>query len=638
MSGAKGGGLAGRALPFLLLLLPLLFFDPAWIQAERAHRGLAMIGVGLSLLLLLVKKKPLLFPSTHSAPIALWVGLALVSCLWAWDPWLSLETSLWYLCLLFAVPLGLSLREEGREAVITSLLFAILLVGVYGIAQSFGLSWPYAGATEVLGPLANRNASAEWLSLALLSLLALRPRAALVAAPVALFFVLRNGSRGPALALSVSGLFVFFAWKSLFPSLPAKARPLALSLCLPFLLLMIPLGLSTRGLGRPSGQAPQGGRIFQAPAPKRDTLLVRKEVLAATLRMTRDHLPLGVGAGNFRVLYPEYRSPEEIRLTTFDHQFQTRALSAHNDLVQLLAELGLLALLPLAWFLRALWKSLLPKPGQAPLSPPALLPIVGLFLLSLSRAPLLNAPTALLPFLALGLFSKRDTHVWPRRIPRFYGPLRALAGLLLLLCGSSILLGHSYGAAFARAQKAREYPRALHALQLAHRLDPIETDWPLLEAQLWKTRDPARAARLLDQVLRRRPGSYRALIERARLGLPHPKLRPGGKAASDRLLRLDPKHPMALLLASEYRFLDGQLKEGLDLLQRLHDPAAIDTKRKQVLALANRASLAQKIPLMRLAVELKQLGRKLFPADPRFGARAGTPGAKDNRPKKEQNK
>ncbi len=209
---------------------------------------------------------------------------------------------------------------------------------------------------------------------------------------------------------------------------------------------------------------------------------------------------------------------------------------------------------------------------------------------------------------------------------------------LLLLLGGSILLGHSYGAAFARAQKAGDYPRALHALQLAHRLDPIETDWALLQAQLWKTRDPDRAARLLDQVLRRRPGSYRALIERARLGLLHPKLRPGGKAASERLLRLDPKQPMALLLASEYRFLEGQLKQGLDLLERLHDPAAIANKRKQVLALANRASLAQKIPLMRLAVELKQLGRKLFPADPRFGAGPGTPGTREKPSGKKKNK
>jgi O-antigen ligase len=619
--GASGLGLLGRLLPFLLLLFPLLVFDPAWIQAERAHRGLAMLALGLSTLLLLFQGGRLRFPRPLSGPVALWVVLALISCLWATDPLLSLETSLWYLCLLLAIPLGHLVRDHCPQRFRMSLLLGILLVGIYGLAQSLGFSWPYEGTREVLGTLANRNASGEWMALALLTLFALHPRAALFAAPVALLFLLRNGSRGPALALSVCGLFVFLSWKSLFPKLPLRLRPLALALCLPFLLSILPFSLSSRA------QGPQ-------PSPGQNTISVRREILASTLRMSQDHLLLGVGAGNFRVRYPDYRSAREIELTTFGHRFQTRVLSAHNDPVQLLAELGLLGILPLALFLLALWKTLQDKKAPPEISSRVLLPLVGFLLLSLTRSPLLNAPTALLPFLSLGLFTKRDTHVWPRQNPRFYGPLLGLAALLLLLLGTSIVLGHSHGAGFVRAQKAHKADLALRQIERAHRFDPIETDWALLLAQVLKTREPNRAADLLDGILARRPGSYRALIERAKLGLTQPLLREGGRAASGRLLQIDSAHPMALLLASEYRFLDGRLKEGLDLLEELADAGAIANKQKQVAALAKRASLAQKIPMMRLVVELGKLGRKLFPADPRF---AGSQGLQE-KPKKENNK
>ncbi len=612
--------LVTASIPFLLLLFPLLVFHPAWIQAERAHRGLAMLGIGLSLALLQIKAQALRFPRSLSGPLALWVVLAFVSSLWATDPWLSIETSLWYFSLLCLLPIGCFLRNQCPSLVNKNILLGVLLVGLYGIAQSFGLSWPYVGAKEVLGTLANRNASAEWMTLAFLTLLALRPRSALIAAPVALFFLLRNGSRGPAIALSVCGLTVFIAWKSLFPSLHPKFRPLALSLCLPFLLLLLPLSFSKRA---------SGPKLHQ----KQDTLSIRKEILASTLRMTKAHLPLGIGAGNFPVLYPEYRSQKEIQLSTFGHQFQTRALSAHNDLAQLLAELGILAFIPLTWFLLALWKTLIRQQPSSSHSPPstlALLPLTGFVLLSLSRSPLQNAPAAILPFLALSLLTKGDTHVWPRQNSRIYAGLRAIGSLSLILMGMSIVFGHSFGAAFVRAQKAGLGQEAYTAIDRARRIDPFATDWALLEAQMLKTREPARATALLDLVLHRRPGSYRALIERAKMGLRDPLFQTGGRQASQTLLRLDPSHPMALLLASEYRFLDGKLSQGLSLLERLADPVAIDKKRTQILALAKRAPLAQKIPLMRLAVELRRLGRKLFPADSRFAGSRG--------PKKEKQK
>ena len=62
----------------------------------------------------------------------------------------------------------------------------------------------------------------------------------------------------------------------------------------------------------------------------------------------------GVGVGNFRVFYPRY-----VRSSVVDPSFGGRAQwgKAHNDYIQIFAELGLAGLCFLGWFLFALMKT-----------------------------------------------------------------------------------------------------------------------------------------------------------------------------------------------------------------------------------------------------------------------------------------
>lgn len=73
--------------------------------------------------------------------------------------------------------------------------------------------------------------------------------------------------------------------------------------------------------------------------------LMRIYVWQSTLRMISEHPILGVGAGNFRVTYPLYRSPQEKKVTWKGVIY----FSAHNDFLQIWAEGGTLGLICFLW-------------------------------------------------------------------------------------------------------------------------------------------------------------------------------------------------------------------------------------------------------------------------------------------------
>ena len=78
---------------------------------------------------------------------------------------------------------------------------------------------------------------------------------------------------------------------------------------------------------------------------------VRFAIWANTLAMFKDHPLLGVGKGNFQFNYALYH-----RRVVKDPSFsvEKKAVEAHNDYVQLLAEVGLLGTAPFLWILGVL--------------------------------------------------------------------------------------------------------------------------------------------------------------------------------------------------------------------------------------------------------------------------------------------
>ncbi len=65
-----------------------------------------------------------------------------------------------------------------------------------------------------------------------------------------------------------------------------------------------------------------------------------------TLRIFHDNLPLGVGLGAFPAVFPQYCSFATFRLWTY----------AHNDIAQVMAEMGLPGTLLMIWFFAALFR------------------------------------------------------------------------------------------------------------------------------------------------------------------------------------------------------------------------------------------------------------------------------------------
>jgi O-antigen ligase len=140
---------------------------------------------------------------------------------------------------------------------------------------------------------------------------------------------------------------------------------------------------------------------FAPPDPTRSlgvTLHSRLELSRAALKMFADHPLAGVGVGRFRLHVVNYIAqdlPEEIR-----HE------NAHNNVLQLLAELGLAGFLPLAWLVvaiaRQVWAALRSGALNGPLTGAAS-GVAAFGLTCLAGHPLLIDVVAFAFWLVLGV-------------------------------------------------------------------------------------------------------------------------------------------------------------------------------------------------------------------------------------------
>jgi O-antigen ligase len=78
--------------------------------------------------------------------------------------------------------------------------------------------------------------------------------------------------------------------------------------------------------------------------------LMRVYLWDATFQMVKDYPVLGVGIGNFKVIYPIYRTAEEREVTPSGVKYS----KAHNDFLQIWAETGTLGLISFLWILFSL--------------------------------------------------------------------------------------------------------------------------------------------------------------------------------------------------------------------------------------------------------------------------------------------
>ncbi len=404
-----------RWLPALLVALLALPFDAFWPDFERARRGLLLlVAAGLAVPAMRQRIDPTGLPLLL---LALWYGLRGIGAgdtLGAADRTLHL-LALW---LSFQFASRYDLLEFARGAAI-----AAGVASVYTLLQAIGLEWPYGYATakDPVATFGNRNYAAEFLAVA----------------GALLGYAAARGAR-PALPLSVLGLTA--------AALVVNGSRSGLALGLALLLVLAARGMDLRrrllvggvallgvGVGwlwpaaaaelppaplLASEQDPADGMQLAEQAPS--TLAVRAEIWRSAAAIVADHPLLGIGAGQFARTYPLYRSPQEIELSSFGQRFWARPESAHQDLLEVAVETGLLgAVLLLAFAIAAVVQ----RQREGGLA--AIAPLAAFLLVSLVRSPLGNAPAAFLAFACAGAGPLRPA---PSRIG-----LRTAVGALLAL-------------------------------------------------------------------------------------------------------------------------------------------------------------------------------------------------------------
>ncbi len=497
-------------MPVSLMLLATLCLHPAWLDAELARRALAMSTLGVLLLL-----QPRAFaarPNGDRALVAL-IGWLACSAIWHHDRANSAEAVLrigWWTTLLLTARLG---AASNRDTIARTTAVLLVLAAGLGMFQSLGVTDWLGTQMEPVSVFGNRNTAAEFTAVAT-AVLAARfhsmPRLASFALLLGSCYAIANGSRSGLVGLPLGVVIAAAA-----ASLPLGRRLLP---CVPTALgLLLGVGCSLAAAGSATSGTGPDSLNLPGHATRTATLEVRLQIALAGLRMVADAPILGHGPGQFAVEYPRYRSQREIELSSLSRTEMRRVGTAHDDWLETAIEAGVPALVLLVLFVVARGRGRTDRSGLAPLA--------VLLALMIIRAPLGNAPAALLALLAsspiLGEVELRPLRAWWLRV----------VGIALLCLGAA---GVASAGALAR--------------YVASRADqPLGDTAPLRDAVAIAPWDPV-AWQLLAQELQARAtdltGAQQAL------------------AAADRAATLRPFEPSYLLLRADLLRMCGQLDES----------------------------------------------------------------------------
>jgi O-antigen ligase/Tfp pilus assembly protein PilF len=368
--------------------------------------------------------------------------------------------------------------------------------------------------------------------------------------PIALHLVV-IGSRGAYLAVAVALLaHLGLRWRSVPAGGSQRARLLARAAG------FAAVGLAVLAVATLSGALPGGVQhalervvlVFDPQA--REFNFARLRIWKDALRMAGDHLLLGVGPGCFDTVLPGY-------------YHSLRAVShAHNQFLHVLAELGLLGLIPFLFLVRhALHATrrgaahLAADDARRPLFHAAVAALAAMLTFCLYETPLAAGESAGLIMILLALATRAGCadRERPGQPLRALGEAALLAALLTLLAPTwtayaraSALIGDHLAQRDAAAQadgEGREIEAELHRRAAAEQLAAADTAFPWrpefqatradILTQLGQHEEALAASRLAD---RRAPGTFRNLnaigASLARLGRHEEAIMPLRRAIS----------------------------------------------------------------------------------------------------------
>jgi len=354
----------------LIILTPLAFypylvriFDPA---KELVFEFLVIIGLMFWALKMVSQEKIKFIHSPLDFSIIAFMAICTLSLLWSDSPFISLKELPLFLAgpLLYFIVVNNAHNEKQISRIISAILIMGGLFGIYGILQYNGIDFSFwignYGRGKVFGLFGNAGYFAGYLMFPL-------PIA------IALFFVCNNKikkillligvlamagallatlTRGPYLAIGISFIFMLFLFiisqgKTFFKENKKIFIILLIAIILIAFLFAVPTSLNKKG----TIISKIKGRVSITKLENEFSSGRRTAIWKFTTLMIKDHLLLGSGLGTFKYNTLKYQAK-------FFDQGQNRALypygvadKAHNEYLQLGAELGIIGLGIFLWLI-----------------------------------------------------------------------------------------------------------------------------------------------------------------------------------------------------------------------------------------------------------------------------------------------
>lgn len=465
---APSDGPALMILCLLAALVPLVFAAPLFEPYLAPKETLIQAGATTAALIWLLQKVRVDSCTVVLSPVLIPVGILVLlgaaSALWSSSKSLSLEEGqrLISYILLLLVALNELKRAEARATLATALILAGAIEAVYVLLQySFGdpifLTAGLSGKWQTFGTLGNPNWTGEFLAVAALItfgrftdlrktstqlVLSWSQRLLLVALILILLALAATLARGAWLGFLLGAAAFLMAHHSLPHArlrLKSYILPVAVTVSAAVVVTALPLLSNRAAINHLLNLKSVRGRIWMA---------------AVTWMMIRDAPWAGHGLGTFGLQFPLYQAQ------AFSHSWSAPFIGnasftsyAHNDYLQLWAELGLPALLA---FGALIWIVL--KRGRALAHDPVALgcwaAVISLLVNAAVAFPL-HLPTTLMLFVVLVAAVEGAVSRKTMSIPKSVLTRIVVVILLLIFCVQAYRLSYQRLAAESALWRAQ---------------------------------------------------------------------------------------------------------------------------------------------------------------------------------------
>ena len=354
----------------LVILVPIVFYPYCRTVFIPAKELIAEILVLLALMfwcLKMINREEIKFISTPlNFPILSFIAICVASLIWSNSFFVSLKELPLFLAgplLYFVITNNISDEHQIRR-ILNVLLIVGSVFGLYGILQYNGIDFSFwirnIGRQQVFGLFGNVNYFAEYLivplPLAISLFFATRNRTHKILLLVGILAIggslILTFTRGSYLAIGISLIFMFFLYLASRGKGFIKENKKIFIFILALIILITFLFAIPNPLNKPGTVISKiKGRISISQFTKGSSLKRRKAIWGFTGMMIKDRPFMGLGIGTYKYNSLKYQAKffeQGQNRSLYPHGFATKA---HNEYLQLWAELGIVGLGIFIWLI-----------------------------------------------------------------------------------------------------------------------------------------------------------------------------------------------------------------------------------------------------------------------------------------------